>query len=344
VQELASFVSGFSDMRKVGNYQGIVSASDAVLNDPSKTDAQKAMAVIVANGARFHLSGNIADKLADVDALKKIATDDTLDPGIRSNAINVMAGNMANSGENPVVFNEVFKDLPFSSFVVPNDSEASVRHLFEWSYSILPNADAAVNIADLFAEPAYVGGLDAATITSNASSAASYIAAADGLIPQEIKRDPGYTQSSRYIDYLWWRTRTVGMLSQLIGAPYSGQYKFSYDQLISTFQQSSNVIAKSDVYYARFYYADVLARSGDIADAKIQLDALAAELKPIVRSSTESYVLSMRNGHAYTPGEYFERWADEAGRISPDFKAQLSAILATASSTSQTSATSTSAQ
>lgn len=318
------------EARRTGDYATTLQELMAIRNDPSKSVEEKAIAAYTATGARFYLSGNFNDRLQDIRDLKQIILDSAVTLQTRVGALNTLAGAFTDSGTDPLAFDELFRDAPFNQFLATDDPELSTRRLYEWSYSMLPTARAAIHIAVWYSEQYVINPLQSASTTkSYAAVAEDFLKKADALSVQEAQRDSRYLDSFTYIDYRIWRAIVIGRLSPQIGEPYTSQYPRVYDEFISFAKGSKNVNAQSNLFYARYIYAARLALDGDTKAARSQLDALADELVALENPDLNSFVRMLRNERIKRPKGINWAAAQRAFNISPSFKSAVERLIAT---------------
>ena len=285
--------------RSTGDYAGALTDYQSVVNDPTSTADEKANAIIAVSGAAFHLSGNIGDRLQDVQNLKQVVLDTTVSAGVRAQALDALASTYGDSGSDPAVFAEIFKDAPFSGDLVPGNASLSIRKLYELSYRTVPTPEAAVHIAKWYADQLdYKTDLSASTTASYIASAEDSLNNAQAAALAQGSSSPSYINSSRYyVQYQFWRAVVVGRLAQQKVAPYTTEYQNEFDQYISYAEQPQNVSAKENLYYARYYYAETLNDLGS-SQAKLELDTLAQELQALPNPNTTGFVRFIRNTYA----------------------------------------------
>jgi hypothetical protein len=137
---------------KDGDWNAVLAKREAVLQDPSAPLDQKAMVIVGTTRANFKISENVNDILTSIGELKKVFLDPNIAERTRILALNKLAFGYCASGRDPRAFAELYKDAPFSQYLVPNDPDASARNLADWSYSIEPSAFAAIRVARWYAQ------------------------------------------------------------------------------------------------------------------------------------------------------------------------------------------------
>ena len=320
----------FVEPRRTGDYELAVSTYESTINDPTKSSEEKAIATYGAAGAKFHVTGDINDRLADVQSLKKIVVDPTISLATRIASLNILAAAYADSGRDPVVFEEMYKDEPFRSYLAPGEPELSSRQLYEWSYSLKPTSLAAVRIAKWYSEQ-YVFNENQTEDTTKAYVALTedYMNKATALIATEAEKDPTFYESSQYVNYLYWKAVITGRLSLQKGEPYTSQYHDTYDQYIKFAQESLNPLAKEYLFYARYNFSLRLFRANDFEATKIQLDLLAKELDALPHPDVTGFVRFLRNIYTYQRKGLNWTITEKLFTVSPNFKTTVERIIAT---------------
>ncbi len=318
------------DARKVGDFQTTVAELDSITGDTSKSEEEKAIATYVAAGARFHLSGDVDDRLTDIQEIKKVVLNENISLQSRVNALNVLAASYGDSGRDPVVFAELYKDEPFRQYFVEKDPELSARKLYEWSYSMKPTAVAAARISKWYAEQYVFNPKQTAQQTAEyAALAVDWLNKADAASLAETRYDPTYAGGSRYIEYRHWKAVNIGRISRQIPEPYGSMWRTAYNDYIDLLKSSDVALAKENIFYARFTYALRLMVDKDTAGAKVQFDELANMLNALSNPDTVAYVRFLRNTYENQPDG--SNWVQirQAYGISPAFKTAVEKIIAT---------------
>ena len=316
--------------RRVGDYELAVSNYEATINDPTKSNEEKAIATYGAAGAKFHVTGDIHDRLEDIRNLKKIVVDSTISLQTRVAALNILAASYYDSGRDPVVSAEVYKDAPFSTYLAPGQPELSARHLYEWSYSLAPTSLAAIRIAEWYSAQ-YINhpGQSEDMTKAYAVLAEEYMNKADSASLKETQNDPAYLDSALNVNYRYWKANITGRLATQVGEPYLSQYRDVYDEYIAFAQKSPNVLAKEYLFYARLFYSSELVAHKDSKAAKAQLDLLATELSTLLNPNATGFVRFLRNNQKNQPTGFNWTVTKNSFAISPNFQHAVEKIIAT---------------
>lgn len=310
----------------LGDDKAAYAKYQAVMNDPNASNEDKARASILNAGAGAHVTGDPAARLDDVRRLKQIVTDNSLTVYEHVDAINLLATAYNDSGRDKAVFQEIYKDAPFSAFLVPNDPQMSALNLAEWSYGLAPSSEAAITVAQLasgkyFSSP----NQSTSTVASYISTAEDYLKKAEAASKAEQTKLPNiYQKGERYLVYRIWRAITIGRLAIEAGEPYKSQYRQEYEDFFKYASALPSVHGKDEVFYARFQYARILALDNDPQTEKQQLDLLAQGLNGI--SDSYSFVWLLRNEHKNAPTVIWSQIQDMT-KVSSDFKAAVDKII-----------------
>ena len=339
---IAPAIATISSAMKTGNFTAAVANNQAVQNDPSASAEEKAMALTASEGAQYYLSGNINDLLQDIGSLKQVVLDTSLSLQTRVAALNALALSYPDASGDQAVTDELYKDPPFSTYLVPDQPTLSARQLYDWSYNLLPTPEAAIHIAKWYGDQ-YVSHPYLSTSTTQ-----TYIAAAEENLNNaesgalaRAQTDPSYTGSDQYyVDYQFWKAIVIGRLAAQNVPPYTTEYQSEFDQYINFAKQSPNIHAKALIPYAEFNYAQDLS-AADPTDAKAELDVLASDLNTLpVATSTVGFVRLIRNTYIYPHSDQptGSTWANivELEAISPNFKSAINRIIANVATSSTT--------
>ncbi len=317
--------------KRAGDDAGAVAAYDAIMKDPTKNTEEKALAVVNATYARFHVTGDVNDLIQDVRNLKLVILDKTVSIRTRSNAIVLLETMYNASGKSPLIFSELYKDAPFNTYLVPGDPDLSAINLGEWSYSLRPASVSAIYTAQLYALQYFVHpNQSASTTASYAAHAEEYLKDADVAVQKEAAATPSFSTTSRYLTYRVWRAITIGALAVEKGEPYTTQYKKEYEDFFTYALASQLQQAKDEVLFGRWQFARVLAIFKESAAEKVQLDLLAKGVNALSSSDGSAFVSFLRNEHAFRPTETAWTTIQDMTKVSPDFKTAVNQILASA--------------
>jgi hypothetical protein len=306
------------------------------VSSPLSAADEKALALYNVLGARYRVSGDSATRLEDVRAMKQVVLDSRVSLAIRANMLNMLAAQYSLSGADPAVSAEVFADAPFNQYyekAADDDRTArlSARKLFEWSYGMKPTSFAAINIARWYSEqPAFNPGLDTATRRAYNNAAHEYLLKAEAASIEEARNDSTYLNSTRYMQYRYWRAVIIGRLanSNSHGSIYKNQYRQLYDEFFRFAATQDNALAQEYVPYARLFYARALAADDASDEAKVQLDTLASELLKLSNVPTNVFVRFLKNEYAYRrDGATWKNLVASNFVLSPALKAAVSGVV-----------------
>lgn len=302
---------------------------EAIMQDPTKSSEDKAFATINFAGVRFHINGDIQYQLQDIAALKSVVKDMTVSAPRRASAISLLSMMYNNSGRNPAVFEEVYKDSPFNVYFVKDDPDESALKLAQWSYAVRPSAVSAVYVAQLYANILSRNFGDNEVVpVAYADSSAEYLQKAMQAAEREAAVVPNYTSSDRYLTYLTWKAITEGWLAYQKGEPYKSTFKNSYDEAFQYFKSRDYFLASDQLFFTQFQYVRTLLRSQeDQEEAKATLDALAKELNELADPDTKTFVWFLRNEYKYRSDAAYWMTVQVMGNLSPDFKAAVDKVV-----------------
>jgi tetratricopeptide (TPR) repeat protein len=294
------------DSTRTGDYEKAVEIYNQVLaSNPSPGELANA----VRNSAvpRYKATGNIEEYLSAIRDMKVIVSDKSVSLRHRILTLNALAGSYSQSGEEPLVYKEIYSGEPFSQFVVPGDPIATTRNLYEWGYTAYPTAKAGVAISGLYVRDVINNpDIDEKTRANYIAQAKTYVAQSEALVGREdALQDP---QSNNLAGYKVWRAFTIGALAFLGEEPYASQYKSEYKKLESDFSKISNVEALQYKPFGHWMYATFLL--------------LNNESEVLVADEIEKSVAFFNNDSNKSVNEfaeYMRNWKDKKEFANDDF-------------------------
>ncbi|QQG38145.1 MAG: hypothetical protein HYS26_01150 [Candidatus Kaiserbacteria bacterium] len=315
-------------LKKAGNYEAALAEYERIMSDPLKDANEKGFAVISGTNLKFTLTADIKDMIEDVQRLKEVVLDPSVETRVRVEALNTLSASVCRSGRDPIIFDELYKDEPFKRYLVPGDPDLSARLMAEWSYDMSPTSFAAIRIARWYSDQVFRNGtLSGEKVSEYTAEAEKYMEIAGQLVEKELKRSTDRTRSITYIAYRMWTAITVGRLAT-VKDEYRAQYKTEFEDLLNFLTANKNVGVFDYLYLVREHYARFMIRiDGNTAGAKAQLDILARELQEFPIPDSSTYVRLMRNESTYNPGGYLWNNYKTLMSISPSFKATVEELL-----------------
>lgn len=326
-------VSDIIGSMRNGEFETALGISDSIRNSPEATAEEKAQATFLSIGARYWVTGDSASRLEDIRMMKDIVRDESLSLDIRVNALNLIAAQYSISGADADIYEEIYKDAPFSQYRSddPNMDRAARlagRNLFEWSMSMKPTSMAAIHIARWYSEQAvFATSTDSVSNTDNSQKAEQYLRSADALAMNEVSADPRLVNTPQYLLYKYWRSVIIGRLaaSPMVGAGYKDLYRSTYDEFIQFADAQPSPIADEYILYARLFYAGALARDAD-PGARAQLDLLAEGIN--AADSKSVFKLFLKNEYELRPtGATWVNLVQRQFVRSSEFKAAVEAVV-----------------
>lgn len=288
-----------AEYRRQGNFEAALQELEKIQSKPLKDADEQALAVLGSINVKFNLTADIQDMLADIENLKTVVRDPVVDLRVRVEALNALSASICRSGRDPVVFEEVYKDAPFNSYLAPGDPDLSARYMAEWSYSQLPTSFAAIRIARWYSDQIFQNvSLSTETKMQYTDETKKYLRNAEELTQSELSWAPDRAKSVPYMAYKMWHAVIIGRLAGAGGEPYKSQYKREFEELLSFLKAQKNVGAADYVYLSRGFYARFLLQvDGDPDAAKEQLDLLASELNSLKNPDVSAYVRFVRQAY-----------------------------------------------
>ncbi len=299
--------------KAVTQYQDAMNINGAVAND--RTAAIRA----ISDGI-YPATGDIQALLANVRELKAAILDPDLGQEAKARAISLLSSRYNESGENPVVFEEVYSGEPFRQFRVGNSPQRSIRKLQEWSFETYPTSRSAMAIASSYVKDLlvrqYLPDERAREINVDeyVKKAEQYLAHADALAArEELKASAVGTQ--------YWRTYTIGGLAHVThDDAYQRSYRDVYDNFIRSLEKKGDVDSAQYLPFAYWMYANYLVLIDRDADAALtQLNKLVAFVRGDPKFEVNEFVRFVRNEGQGTGGSFNKSSFKRLEKISPEF-------------------------
>ncbi len=313
---------------RAGDFKRATEKYLSIQNNPNASADEKALAVLNTLGMQYRLTGDPGTRLTDIQNMKKIILDESVSLRTRADTLDSLASQYYFSGRDPAVFTEIYKDEPFSSYLVPGDPDLSARHLAEWSYDMVPTSNSAITIARWYAEQNVLNpGQPENTTKMYADLAGEYLDKATAASRDEAARDPLYVDDTRYLAYRYWHAIIVGQLAGQKGEPYKSQYREVYEDFIQFAQTQKNILARGYLLYAYLFFAQRVAQYGDELGAKTYLDKLVRELRDIESPRTSVFVQQLKNEYRYRPTGATWRVVENMFTLSPNLKEEVKRLI-----------------
>lgn len=305
-----------------GDNQSALAQYQLIKNDPTKTPSEKAIAAIQIAGISFDLSGDVSARTEEIQRMKNIFMDTTLSAATRAAALSVLGMKYNASGKDESVFSEIYRDAPFSDYLVADDPVLSALKLQQASYEMSPSSGAAIYVARLATDIVFNDPkLSTDEKTSYVGLAEDYLKKADATAIQEASRNSLNPNGERYILYRAMRAVTIGRLAIVKGDPYTKNYRQEFDDFIAFAMSKKSTFANDQILTVRFQYARILERNKDVEAEKEQLDLLGQALSALTNPDTRPFVLFLRNERSNSPTGPVWVSIQDMFKVSPDFKA-----------------------
>jgi tetratricopeptide (TPR) repeat protein len=297
------------DKTRRGDYEGAVEIYNQVINS-NPNPGELAYAVRNSAVPRYKATGDMEIYIASIRDMKAVVGDKSVSLRNRIQVLNSLAGSFSQSGEEPLIYQEIYSGEPYSQFVVPGDPIATTRNLYEWGYTAYPTAKAGIAIAGLYVRDVINNpDMNASVRSDYIAKSKQYIVESAALIKrEEALQDP---ESNQLAGYKVWRAFAIGALAYLGEEPYVSQYKNEYKQLESDFSKISNVEALQYKPFGHWMYATflLLNNSND------------KEIVNEVNKSVDFYNNDSNNS-VNEFAEYMRNWKDKKEFANDDFMAR----------------------
>ncbi len=132
-------------LRKDGNYLKAIQMYEEALKKTSSLEERAQIEYEI--GATWNFSG---DPITAIRTLKKVVENPQYPRILRADAVQLM-GEVFYWRSDRVTFDEIFKDEPYRSLLVPGKINTSLKNLFEYASSIYPLAYAELRAAQFYA-------------------------------------------------------------------------------------------------------------------------------------------------------------------------------------------------
>ncbi len=304
----------------VVSYQEIGAAPNTTPNDLAQATRNIA-------GIRFRMSGELSDVIKDVQDLKRGIGHPEVEPEVQARNIAAIGHMYMDSGEDGVVFEEIFKDEPFRSHLAEGDVLDSIRNLYIWSYEMYPNARSAIDVASFsMLKVLNHRDLSPSERADDLTTARNYLVHAEMLSATEMKKTNSYARSHRYAGYLFWRAFVIGALTLVEGDPDTEQYKTTYEEVLARFTQHGNGNSLQYLPLLHWHYAVFLyAIDNDEAAAGSHLTSAAKEAQTTLNRDFLSLIKN-KKAQQPQPNDFLGASFFEMAKFSPEFKALVDSI------------------
>jgi hypothetical protein len=218
--------------------------------------------------AAYQASGEINDLLVVIRDLKKAVANPNISVDEKARDISVIASRYKDSGQNPLVLQEVFSDEPYRSQYVEGNIPLSLANLAKLANSYKVSARTAIAVAasdvDMLVDiqnlaPNVRSQIDA---SSTVAEIVKYLNLSDDHYQRQMSKDNPATAAvnvtGRYASTQFFRAYTVGGLAYLGVGDYRSQYKKNFDAFIAIFEQKGDTDSAQYLPYAYFMYANFL--------------------------------------------------------------------------------------
>ncbi len=185
--------------------------------------------------SKYRATGNPNDSLDAVRELKKTVLDERMPIARRAESLSTLANSICWFGRSPEVLAAIFDEPPFDGYW-HGDPTLANRDLLLLSYEkYTPTAKTASSLAYWYADQVILSDLisvktkklDKQTHITYVAEAKRYIAESEVLAAQEAKTSSKYTDSTRYIGYLYRRAFAIGALAS-VGELEKTDYQEAY--------------------------------------------------------------------------------------------------------------------
>ena len=290
---------------RAGEYGAALDTYNEVI-ESSPNPLEHAIATRNSITARYKTGGD-DEYLEAIRDLKAIVSDKNTGLRQRIRSLNTLAGSYSQSGENPLVYQEMFSGEPFSQFVVPGNPIASIRNLYEWGYAVYPTPKAGVAIAGLYVrEVINTPDMNDETKTSYIAQTKQYLSESAALKDRDSAlQDPN---SNQLAGYKVWRAFAIAAL-ELVGETfYEAEYKKEYESIENDFKKVTNKEALQYKPFAHWMYATFLLLNGESDEV------VSEEIEKAV-----DFYNSDTNKEVNEFAEYMRNWKEKMDFADEDF-------------------------
>ncbi len=250
-----------------GELELAIAEYDTVMASTTLPLSNKASSVLLGASLRFRQSGNPVDAVAAIKDLKQIVSAPDVSEYVRGYAMLEMTLILTASSRDEAVFDEIFRDEPWSSFLVREDGitnhYASTQQLLARSLQLYSNYRTAIALAANYSRELYTRGESFAGIQNNLDSIEIHLAQAEDLARLQSDEQPD--GSDRYENYLSNRAFVIATLADFKGSPYRERYRQTYEDLFTFLRGQEDVYAdaRGRLAYEHVMFARALLRIDD---------------------------------------------------------------------------------
>jgi hypothetical protein len=283
---------------------------------------------VLANTAaiEYRMTADVRVLIPKIQALKKTVLDPAVEARTRADNLNAVMNFYEYSGEDPTVLKEIFAGNTYSSYWDEKSVALSFRNLAMWSMDINPTPRAAIQVATQNALYILESGLTTAKMAPYIQEAETYMVKADTLAANLLATVPKFKNTTRYIDYLFWKAFVLGTLAHVKGGDYKTQYIPAYETVLATIPTQKNVFAEPYTQIANWHYA-VFLMAVDNNKALAQ-EKLKKASQGIAIATHPDFVHLIQNKKAgfLPPHSFLGDSLMTMAAISPEFKALIDGI------------------
>ena len=289
-----------------------------------------ALATVNAFAAFYKADGSLDDVIAGIRELKAAFAVPGVSDFAKAQIITTLATAYNETGENPAILDEVYKDEPFKSHYDANSRSRTQGNMMKWAYDLSPNSRAAISIANTYVSYAlgrpYVPGRAQKPDTTNELivQAKEYLKKSDELLKTEMAQNPSYAEKTRYATQQYWRAFTIGSMTYLGDTEFRSSYQDEYASFISRFGQSENNEAKQYIPFA--YLNSAIGYSAvdkNEKKAQEQILKLIAYVNADPLKDVSEFVTLMKSEKervARDGANYTSTWVEHFTKTMPEFK------------------------
>lgn len=312
-----------------GEFESVIQENNRI-QTKSVNPTEKAIASLNTYSSDFRLTADVQSRIKDIQQMKKVVLDPNVAQRIRVTTLDTLSTQYCNSGRDPQIFAELYKEEPFSKLKT-DDPDLSARLMAEWAYSIRPTSFNSIRIAHWYSKQWMMHpNMPATTTAAYKGITIQYLKKAEEVSQIELGRDKDFQNSLRYIGYRFWRTVIISRLARIGVEPYSTTYRAEYDNFIKFAQSQDNVFAKDYLFFTRLFFSQHLTTEKDARAAEAQLNQLAQDLDMLANPNTSSFVRYLRHESKYYPTEFPWVQVKKVLPISATFNASVEHLLETA--------------
>ncbi len=280
-----------------GNFEAATEIFDDVARNTENT-FEKGLAIQQAGMSRFRSADLETQKVGIVQIKKTILASDTA-PRLKADGIYNLAVIVCGSGCNEQLFEEVFKDEPFSQYRSGDNIGRSVANLHEWGLSVYATYDSYVRLMSYYGDILLARGKEMSDMEIDYFSSLidQFKVESDRLLALALTQDR--VGERGYVAYYFWKGYSYGGLAYVDYETYGEEFENAYEKSIELGETVEAGSAASQITSFAYYQYAAFLHKIFAEERRQQIQGLLDKLEQNVRANgpqeTNQFVLMVQN-------------------------------------------------